>query len=102
MVTLFQQLFVSKPPKYFRLDIFCIYLIIRDLFYNNLEKNFLILLLLFFLNIHNDFFNENNNNKEQILYDLFNEISENMFYAIAPVVERDIDLKYITAPKLLR
>jgi hypothetical protein len=25
-----------------------------------------------------------------------------MFYAIAPVVERDIDLKYITAPKLLR
>jgi len=102
MVTLFQQLFVSKPPKYFRLDIFCIYLIIRDLFYNNLKKNFLVLLLLFFLNTNNnnDFFNENT--KEQILYDLFNEISENMFCTIAPIVERDIDLKYITAPKLLR
>jgi len=100
MVTLFQELFISKPPKYFRLDIFCIYLIIRDIFYNNLKKNFLILLLLFFLNIHNDFFNENN--KEQILYDWFNEISENMFCTIAPIIERDIDLKYITAPKLLR
>jgi len=69
MVTLFQQLFLSKPPNYFKLNVFCTYLIIRDLFYKNLENNFPILLLFFFLKINNDFFNKNHYNREQILYD---------------------------------
>jgi hypothetical protein len=87
---------MSLPPNYFRLDLFSMYVLIRDLFYKNIKGELTFLCLLFFLNLHPKV------GKHVFFYDWKTNYGLEFFLSIAPNYEREIDHSYITASKLIK